>query len=304
VHSKLNSVKGPALLHDDLGPILRAVRDRFSSDVDRLTIDNEAEYSRILNFLDSFAPNLKKRCKLYRLKRPLFDKYDLETEIEKAINRRVYLKSGGHICIDQTEALVAIDVNTGRYTGKGRLEDTVLKTNLEAAKEIARQARLRDLGGIIVCDFIDMRYERNRKELIKTFQECLKNDRAKTTVSEISELGMIEMTRKRVKNNLVKVLSQPCPYCEGSGMVRSVETMTYDVLRRLNSLFCASKEKRIIIQLHPNIARRLRNDDKGLLDALTEKFDREVSIESVSDFHIHDLEILSARTRKPIEAKS
>ncbi len=303
VHAKMKSLKGPALLHDDLGPILRIVRDRFTNDVDKLTVDDEAEYSRILNFLDSFAPNLKKRCKLYRAKRPLFDRYGLEAEIEKAIHRRVFLKSGGHICIDQTEALVAIDVNTGRFTGKGRLEDTVLKTNLEAAVEIARQARLRDLGGIIVCDFIDMRYERNRKELFKTLQDALKSDRAKTTVSEISELGMIEMTRKRVKNNLVKSLSQPCPYCEGSGMVRSIDTMTFDVLRRLNSLFCTSKEKRVILQLHPDIARRLRNDDKELLSSLADKFDREVAIESVSDFHIHDLQILSARTRKPLTDK-
>ncbi len=300
VHSKMKSVKGPAILHDDLGPILRIVRDRFTNDVDKLTVDDEAEYSRILNFLDLFAPNLKKRCKLYRTKRPIFDRYGLETEIEKAIHRRVFLKSGGHICIDQTEALVAIDVNTGRFTGKGRLEDTVLKTNLEAAGEIARQARLRDLGGIIVCDFIDMKYERNRKELFKTLQDSLKSDRAKTTVSEISELGMIEMTRKRVKNNLVKSLSQPCPYCEGSGMVRSVDTMTFDVLRKVNSLFCTSKEKRIILQLHSDVARRLRNDEKQLLDSLAEKFEREVSIESVSDFHIHDLQILSARTRKPL----
>jgi ribonuclease G len=307
VNSKNKSVKAPALLHDDLGPILRIVRDRFTNDVDKLTVDDEAEYSRILNFLDSFAPNLKKRCKLYRTKRPIFDRFGLEAEIEKAIHRRVFLKSGGHICIDQTEALVAIDVNTGRFTGKGtgkgRLEDTVLKTNLEAAEEIARQARLRDLGGIIVCDFIDMRYERNRDALFKTLQESLKSDRAKTTVSEISELGMIEMTRKRVKNNLVKSLSQPCPYCEGSGMVRSVDTMTFDVLRRLNSLFCTTKEKRVILQLHSDIARRLRNDDKQLLEALAKKFDREVAIESVSDFHIHDLQILSARTRKPLGVK-
>lgn len=287
----------PCLLHEDLGPILRVVRDTFTSDVSKLTIDSEEEYKRILDFLDTFAPNLRKRVKLYTGRRPIFEKFDIEKEIDKALHRRVYLKSGGYICIDQTEALVAIDVNTGRFTGSKQLEDTVLRTNLEAAEEIARQVRLRDLGGIIVIDFIDMQFEKNRKELLRKLQQCLKKDRAKTTISEISELGMIEMTRKRVKHNLVKALSQPCPYCEGSGMVRSVTTMTLDTLRRLHSLFCSSKEKRILLQVHPDVARRLRTENKALLDQLCQDFGREVTIESVSDFHIHDVKMLNTRTR-------
>lgn len=302
IRSKMDSVKGPALLHEDLSPILREVRDHFSSEIDRLTIDSESEYSRIMNFLDAFAPSLKKRCKLYQAKRPLFEKYGLEDEISKALQRKVFMKSGGHICIDQTEALVAIDVNSGRFTSSKGLEETVFKTNLEAADEIARQVRLRDLGGIIVIDFIDMRYERNRKELIRRLQEALKDDPSKTTISEISELGMIEMTRKRVKHNLVKALSQPCPYCEGSGFVRSVTTMTLDTLRRLRSLFCRSKEKHVLVQVHPDVARRLRSENKEILDSIAERFGREVSIESVSDFHIHDVKILSARTRKEIKS--
>lgn len=302
IKDKMETMKAPCLLHEDLSPILRMVRDLFTRDVEKLTIDSEAEEKSILEFLDKFAPNLKKRVKLYNGKRPIFDKFNIEKEIEKALHRRVYLKSGGHICIDQTEALVAIDVNTGRFTGTKHLEETVLKTNLDAAEEIARQVRLRDLGGIIVIDFIDMQYEKNRKELIRKLQECLQNDRAKTTISEISELGMIEMTRKRVKHNLVKALSQPCPYCEGSGMVRSVTTMTFDTIRKLHTLFCKSKEKRLILQLHPDVARRLRTENKELLDDVAQKFDREIAIESVSDFHIHDMKILSARTRQEVTA--
>ncbi len=301
VRAKMESMKGPALLHEDIGPILRIIRDSFTNDVNRLTVDSEVEYSRILNFLENFAPNLKKRCKLYRGRTPLFEKMAIEPEINKALNRKVYLRSGGHICIDQTEALIAIDVNTGRFTGRKNLEETVLKTNLEAAEEIARQVRLRDLGGIIVIDFIDMQYERNKRELLKRLQECLKRDRAKTTVSEISELGMIEMTRKRVKHNLVKALSQPCPYCEGSGLIRSITTMTFATLRQLQSLFCRSKEKAVILQVHPDVARRLRNENKDLLDAIAQEFDREVSVESVSDFHIEDITFLSVRTRKEIK---
>jgi len=209
VKAKMESVQGPGLLHEDLGPILRIVRDAFTNEVERLTIDSESEYSRILNFLDAFAPNLKKRCKLYGGPQPVFDQFGIEAEIEKAMHRKVPLKSGGHICIDQTEALVAIDVNTGKFTGRVHLEETVFRTNIEAAEEIARQVRLRDMGGIIVVDFIDMEQEKNRRELIKKLREALKTDRAKTTISEVSELGMIEMTRKRVKHNLIKALSQP-----------------------------------------------------------------------------------------------
>jgi ribonuclease G len=303
VKSKMESQNAPCLLHEDLGPVQRVIRDQFTKGVERLTVDSETEYSRILNFLDHFAPALRKRCKLYAGKRPLFDKQDLEVEIDKALNRKVFLKSGGHICIDSTEALVAIDVNTGRFTGSKRLEDTVFKTNIEAAREIARQARLRDLGGIIVIDFIDMKSEDNKSKLIKELQNGLKSDRSKTTVSEVSELGMIEMTRKRVKHNLVKALSQPCPYCEGGGLVRSVTTMTFDILRRLESLFCKTKEKRVILQVHPDVSRRLRTENADLLEDVANRFGREIAIESVSDFHIHDAKVLSARTRKEVGGK-
>lgn len=304
IKNKMESVKGAALLYEDLGPILRSVRDLFTVEVERLTVDCDREYRRILNFLDNFDPVLRKRCKLYRNKRPIFDQFGIEEEIEKALHRKVYLKSGGYLAIDQTEALVAIDVNTGKFTGTTHLEDTVFQTNMAAAEEIARQARLRDLGGIIVIDFIDMQLEKNRKQLLKKLHEVMKNDRAKTTISEISELGMIEMTRKRVKHNLMKALSQPCPYCEGSGMVRSVTTMTFDILRKLQSLFCENKEPRVIVQVHPDVARRLRNENKDLLEQIEKEFEREITIESVSDFHIHDVKIISARTRKDVLAEA
>lgn len=300
IRNKFDSTKGHGLLREDLGPILRIMRDQFTNEVERVTVDSEAEYSRILNFLDALAPALKKRVRLYQNKRPLFDRMNIEEEIEKALRRKVFLKSGGYICIDQTEALIAIDVNTGKFTGKKQLEDTVLKTNIEAATEIARQVRLRDMGGIIVIDFIDMLYEKNRRELIRHFTEALKTDRAKTTISEVNELGMVEITRKRVKHNLIKALSQPCPYCEGNGMVRSVTTVTLDVLRRLQSLFCATKESHIILQVHPDVARRLRTENKDLLEGITRQFEREISVESVSDFHIHDSKILRARTRQEL----
>jgi ribonuclease G len=290
------------MLHEDLRPIQRTIRDNFTDDVDRLTIDDQMEYDEILRFLDIFAPHLKDRCKLYNNKRPIFDKMDIENQIDQALQRRVPLKSGGHIVIDQTEALVAIDVNTGKFTGKRNLEETVFKTNMEAAEEIARQIRLRDMGGIIVVDFIDMDRVQNRRKLLQWCEECLRKDRAKTTVSDVTELGMVEMTRKRVKHNLVAALSQTCPYCEGTGLVRSVTTMTADSLRLLQKLFCKSREKKVILQVHPDVSRRLRGEDKELLEEIVSQFQREVVVESVSDFHIHHIEFLSGRTRERISA--
>jgi ribonuclease G len=300
VKTKFERANKPGLLREDLNPVLRMVRDRFNEDFGRLTIDDEDQFERIERFLDNLAPALKKNVKLYKNKRPLFDKMGIEAEIEKALRRKVNLKSGGHICIDQTEALIAIDVNTGKFLGKKQLEDTVLQTNLEAADEIARQVRLRDMGGIIVIDFIDMTTERNRRRLIQHLTDALKNDHAKTTVSEVNELGMIEMTRKRVKHNLVKALSQPCPYCSGGGMVKSVTTVTFDTLRALQSLFCHTREKSIILQAHPDVARRLRTENRAALDDVLASFERELEIESVSDFHVHDVKFLRARTRKEI----
>jgi len=301
IKEKYERMNGPGLLREDLSATLRVVRDQFTAEVERLTVDDEAEYSRIINFLDNLDPKLKKHVKLYKHKRPIFDKMGVEEEIEKALRRKVFMKSGGHIVIDQTEALVAIDVNTGKFIGKKQLEDTVFHTNMEAAIEIARQVRLRDMGGIIVIDFIDMRMESNKRKLIKQLGDALKQDRARTTISSVNELGMIEMTRKRVKHSLVKALSQPCPYCEGSGMVRSVTTVTFDTLRQLESLFCRSKEKSIILQVHPDVARRLRTENKTLVDAIADRFERTVEVESVSDFHIHDKKVLRARTRKEIQ---
>jgi ribonuclease G len=300
IKTKYERMKGPGLIREDLSPILRAVRDRFTAEFDRLTVDDEEQNDRIIAFLESLDPDLKKRVRLYKQRRPIFDKMGIENEITKALRRQVYLPSGGHICIDQTEALIAIDVNTGKFTGKKQLEDTVCLTNLEAAEEIARQMRLRDMGGIIAIDFIDMSQERNRRKLLRTMREALVTDRAKTTVSEINELGMVEMTRKRVKHNLVKALSQPCPYCEGSGQVRSVTTMTFDTIRKLQSMFITSKEKRVILQVHPDVARRLDKENKSMLDEIAERFTREITVESVSDFHIHDSKVLRARSREEI----
>ncbi|HOQ89170.1 MAG TPA: Rne/Rng family ribonuclease [Candidatus Hydrogenedentes bacterium] len=300
VKRKYERTQRVTLLREDLGPILRYMRDRLSDEHEQVIVDDEFSYEKVLSFLDQFAPKLRRRVKLYTGREPLFEKEGIEEEISKALRRTVPLKSGGYICIDQTEALVAIDVNTGRFTGKKHLEETVLQTNLEAAEEIARQVRLRDMGGIIVIDFIDMEVPQNRRKLMETFTAALKRDHAKYTLSEISELGMIEMTRKRVKHNLVKMLSQPCPYCEGSGMVRSVTTVTFDVLRRLQSLFCRTREQHVILQVHPDIAERFQGENAEHLNRLCAAFDRQVTVEPQDTLHIHDWRVLKARSRQTL----
>ena len=301
IKKNFDTMKGPGLLREDLSPVLRIIRDRFNESIDKVVVDDNKTYKEIVTFLENLAPALVNRVKLYKPKRPIFDKFKVEKEITRALQRKVMLKSGGHICIDQTEALIAIDVNTGKFTGKKQLEDTVFITNMESAEEIARQVRLRDLGGIIVIDFIDMERYRNREKLLRHLSEALLDDPAKTTVSEVNELGMIEMTRKRVKHNLVKALSQPCPYCSGSGLVRSVTTMTFDTLRRLEAHFCDSKEKHVVLQVHPDVAKRLRNENQHIFDAVVKKFDRDIDIESMPEFHIHDVKVLRAKSRREIE---
>lgn len=304
IKRKMEGGKKVVLLREELNPVLKKVRDTFNDDIGKVTIDDAAQYNQILEFLEMYAPQLRERCRLYTARRPIFDKMGIEEEIKKALDRKVFLKSGGHICIDQTEALIAVDVNTGKFTGKKNLEDTVFRTNIEAANAIAQQMRLRDLGGIIVVDFIDMELMSNRKKLLKECQNAVRDDPSKITVSDVGELGMIEMTRKRVKHNLVRALSQPCPYCEGSGVVRSVTTMTFDTMRALQKLFCKSKEKRVILQVHPDVARRLEFENKSLLEGVAKQFQREVKVEGVPTFHIHDTKVLSARTRNEISSLS
>ncbi len=303
IQFKFHSLKGPGLIREDLSPILRVVRDRFTKEINRLTIDDVYQYEKILNFLDILDPQLKSRVKLYKLKTPLFLKMNIEKEIEKLFHRNVPLRSGGYITIDLTEALVAIDVNTGSFTGKKELEETILQTNLEAAEEIARQVRLRDLSGIIVIDFIDMTQEQNKKKLLNHFIECLKNDRAKITISEITQLGMIEMTRQRVKQNVVKTLSQSCPYCEGKGYIRSVTTVMMEIYRKLKEVAVNTREKKIILQAHPAIIKRYREEHSDLLTEFEQKTGIEINLESVSDFHIEDYRIMSAKSRFIIEAR-
>jgi ribonuclease G len=281
----------PSLLHQDLDPTLRTVRDLFTREVDRLIVDSELEYMKILNFIDTFSPYLKSAVQLYREPEPIFDFYDIETEISRAMARKVWLKSGGYIVIEGTEALQSIDVNTGRYVGKHNLEETILKTNLEAVKEIAYQLRLRNIGGLIVIDFIDMEREANREKVRNALIEALARDKAKTNVLKMSELGLIEMTRQRTRDNISRVLREPCFYCLGEGHLLSGSSICYEAFRNVEREALQTLSDSISLTVHPRIKELLLDEERHSLNELEQRTGKRVSIREDPTLHIEDYRV-------------
>ncbi len=273
----------PALIHSDLDLVLRAVRDLFTSEVERLVIDSPEDYDRVLEFVTSFMPRLASRIHLYEGKTPLFDQHGVEKKLDGALDRRVWLKSGGYLIFDQTESLTTVDVNTGRYVGKKNQEETVLRTNLEAAKQVMQQLRLRNIGGIIVIDFIDMEDQANRRKVFDALQEAVRKDRARTNVLRISELGLVQMTRKRTRESLEQLLTSPCQHCGGGGRVRSVETLAYDALRRAQRAAAGSTDAAPIeVHVAPEVASFLTSHAARPAEALRYALGRSVTIVSDS----------------------
>lgn len=263
--------KSPALVHQDLDLIQRLLRDQVSDEFTAIRVDSEEEYLRIVEFINRIQPRLVKRVKLYTRDQPILEAFGVQDEIEKALKPRVWLKSGGYLVINQTEALVAIDVNTGKFVGKGnaRLEDTITKTNMEAVEEIARQIRLRDLGGIIVLDLIDMEDRRNRHKVQQALQEALASDKSPTKVLSFNDFGLIIMTRKRVKQSLERTLCSPCEYCDGAGWVKSAQTVCYEILDEARRLSKSLDDvRRTTIRVHPEVARTLREEEKTVLEEI------------------------------------
>ncbi len=248
-------------IHHDLDLVLRTIRDVLSPEFKSVWVDSVEQYQRIVEFLDQIQPQLVSRVRLFRREEPIFDEFSIEPEIAKALKSKVWLKSGGYIVINQTEALVAIDVNTGKYVGKKNLEETVFRTNLEAAKEIVRQIRLRDLGGIIVLDFIDMEDLSNRQRLFEALENEIKKDRSKTKILQISEFGLIEMTRKRVRQSLERSLTQACPYCGGSGRIKSNTTISLEIWRELMKLRDFHEGQDVIVRVNPIVYGTLHAGD-------------------------------------------
>ncbi|MCX5910173.1 MAG: Rne/Rng family ribonuclease [Deltaproteobacteria bacterium] len=283
----------PSLVHKDLDITLRAIRDLFTQDVDGVVVDSEGEYRKTLDFCEIFMPQLKSSIELYDKDEPLFDYYGIEIEISRALGRKVWLKSGGYIVIDMTEALAVIDVNTGRYVGKRNLEDTILKTNLEAVKEIAYQLRLRNIGGIIIIDFIDMEKESSREKVFQALSEALKKDKSKTNILKISELGLVEMTRKRTRESLGRILSERCFYCEGRGFLKSRFTVCQEILREIKRDICDLRGENILVDAHPNVANLLYDEGRGEMEKLEKKFNKRILVSGKSEFHLEQYEIRS-----------
>ena len=290
IRGSAEKTKAPALVHRDLDLVQRLLRDQLSDDFETIRVDSEDEYQQIVEFINRIQPRLVKRVKLYTKEQPILEAYGVQAEIDKAIKPRVWLKSGGYLVINQTEALVAIDVNTGKFVGRGggRLEDTITRTNLEAVEEIVRQIRLRDLGGIIVLDLIDMEERRNRQRVMQALQDALRNDKSPTKVLSFNDFGLVIMTRKRVKQSLERTLCSPCQYCQGAGLVKSPQTICYELLeeaRRLaKEMNGDADNKQVTLRINPDVAKTLRTSER---DVLTEIEDYLGPIDITSDPTIH-----------------
>ena len=288
IRQRTESSRAPAVLYQEQSIVSRLLRDLLTEDYQAIRIDNATEHQRVLELVERIMPSLAPKVKLYAKPFPIFDEYGIQAEIDKALKSKVWLKSGGSIVINQTEALVAIDVNTGRYVGKktaGRLEDTIVKTNLEAVKEIVRQVRLRDLGGIIVLDLIDMEDRKNRQKILQAVELELKKDRSPSKALQVSDFGLVIITRKRVKQSLERVLTEPCPYCSGSGVIKSSSTICYEILNEVKKVSPDLNGHRLLLRVNPDIARALKEEEQAVLKDLKQSIGKDVSVKA--DVHLH-----------------
>lgn len=291
IQKKQEKVKAPSLVYQDLTFIQRALRDITDEDVTRIIVDSKSNFKYVEKFVTRYLPRMKGKIDYYDREQPIFEYYNIDVEIERALSNKVYLRSGGSLNIDQTEALVSIDINTGKFVGKRNLEETILKTNLEAVKEIAYQLRVRNCGGIIIIDFIDMEKEANREQVYSTLLETLKKDRAKTNVLPISGLGLVEMTRKRTRDTLTRVMCEPCQYCEGTGKVKSVSTVCYEIIRECSKAMKKTSGNNISIFAHPEVSAQLTSEDFEVIESLEELYGKQLSIRADNSYHIEQYEI-------------
>jgi ribonuclease G len=291
VDQKIAEAKGPLSIHEDLELGIRSVRDLMSVGTDRVLVNDPELYQRIKDFAEQFLPALADRVQLYDGIEPMFDHYAVELELDRLLGRKVWLKSGGHIVIDQTEALVAVDVNTGRYVGHDTLEETTLRVNLEAVREIVHQLQLRDIGGIIVIDFIDMLEAVHREEVFRALVDELKNDKARTHVLPISEFGLVEMTRKRVREDVVRYLSTTCQYCDGRGYTKSRETVTQEVFNSLRREALKHPADWIVVRCHPEVADQLVDSEREYLMEIEGRYGFRTHVQAMSDTHIERFEV-------------
>ena len=280
------------LIHSEMDVELRALRDLLSEKVDTVIVDDPAVFKKVQAFVAQFIPKFKNKIKMYEDQQPLFDLYEIDLEISRSLDRKIWLKSGGYIVIDEAEALVVVDVNTGRYVGKKDLEDTILKTNLEAVKEIAHQLKIRNCGGIIIIDFIDMEKIPHKEKVLNTLALELQNDIAKTTITNMSELGLVEMTRKRIRPSLVSTLCEPCPYCDGKGYVKRKATVASEIVRDIErEINRGGEDATTIVHCHSEVADWLYSEESETLDFIELKLGHAVTFKVEPSFHIEQFEI-------------
>jgi ribonuclease G len=286
IRTRAESSKSPSLIYHDLNLVERVLRDQVTSDFSQIWVDNEAEYERVVRFASRFQPSLVRRIKLYTKDAPLYEQFGINEEINKSLKSKVWLKSGGYIVINQTEALVAIDINTGKYVGKtARLEDTIVKTNIDAVKEIVRQVRLRDLGGIIVVDFIDMDERKNRQKVMQALEEAMKSDRAPSKILQFNDFGLVAITRKRVKQSLERTLGTPCPYCDATGFVKSVQTVCNEIYVEMRKVRRHVESKEVILRVNPEVAKELKTGNGKWLQEMEELIGHPVLVKSDAQLH-------------------
>ncbi|NQT21951.1 MAG: Rne/Rng family ribonuclease [Candidatus Omnitrophica bacterium] len=291
VKFRSKKINPPGCLYEEYGLILRTVRDQFTEDVERLIVDSRDMYKKIARFLSFFMPALKARMTLYQGTTHVFEKYGIEEEIEKIFDRKISMKSGGSIVIEQTEGMVAIDVNTEKYKGKKNVEDTIFKTNMEAARAIARQIRLRDMGGIIVIDFIDMKSRSNKMKVQEALESCLIKDKAKTNILSISPIGVVEMTRQRMRKSLESASYKKCPHCNGRGLIKSDTTVAMQILRKIERSSHAIKKRELIVKVHPDIFNYLMNNKKSMVLPLERRCGKRIKFISDNVLASEDVKI-------------
>ena len=296
VQRRKETQRPPAVLYREESLVAKLLRDFLTEQFTAIRIDDETEYQRVVTLVGRIMPSMAARVKKYSKDYPIFDEYGIQGEIDKALRSKVWLKSGGYIVVNQTEALVAIDVNTGRYVGKktaGRLEDTIVKTNLEAAKEIVRQMRLRDLGGIIVLDFIDMEDKKNRQKVFQAIEQELRRDRAPSKAVQVNDFGLVIITRKRVKSSLERLLTEPCPYCSGTGSIKASPTICYDILTEVKKVSADLDGYSLVLRVNPEVARALREEGRGVFKELEAAVGRPVTVRPDDQLHHEQFDLMA-----------
>ncbi|WP_339133838.1 MAG: Rne/Rng family ribonuclease [Candidatus Electrothrix sp. GW3-4] len=292
IRSHAQRATAPSLIYQDLDLVLRAVRDLFTDSVNELVVDSKSMHERLLNFVVTFAPKLKNRIVYYDSEVPIFDAYGIEVDVARAIDKKVWLRSGGYLIIETTEALTVVDVNTGRYVGKDDLNKTIFTTNMEAVEEIAYQLRLRNIGGIIIIDFIDMEIEQHREELYNAFQEAMRKDKNRVNILKVSEFGLVQMTRKRSSESLSQLMCEPCFYCGGDGIIKSRQTICYEIFRKIYRENRKGNGKRITLKVHPHIANTLSQDEAHHLRHLEKTTGKEITVSPAYDLHVQRYEVI------------